>query len=1049
MPRSGSRRWAAKAKSDAQFAMKQPLASAHISSAALQKVKELKTTVVMPEGWQRDAYGYYLTIGELAQVLTETASSVARCELRPIESSDEAVPGGYRRSDDERVLRVWEAFQGARGGQSELVRRAALNLQIAGEVLLVGVPMKDQFGGDAGYEWNFLSCDEIRLESNGTVKRNYGYAGKPPVELPMDTYIARLWRSCPQYEERADCAVKHVLPICQEVILLTQVVDAIAKSRLSAGIIYVPDEMSFGPMDETEDDSDEIDEIDPFSQELMEQLTAPVEDRTSAASLVPLIMRGPAEYADKVKMIELARNLDHMYQDLRLEAIKRLATGLDVPVEIMFGKGGLNHWCFDTETKVLADDGWKGKDDLRVGDMVLTLNHDSGLSEWQPVLKVTAFEVGDLEMVSIEGDRHSSLTTPNHRWPVLKKVRENYSDPATGKKTSRVAGSERVWTTSEGLNSNDSIVVGAPSGDRPVEAKWSDEMVEVAAWLWTEGHIRVREGRPSPQMTIWQSHRVNQDNVARIRRALTGVFGPGLESLTDSNVGRPTGPRRDAAWSERVQPSRPDMTEFHLNASAADVMVGLFSDPSRKVLDLEFIHSLTCAQLELFIDASIRADGTILKTSGTMHITQSDAGRLAPLELAAILSGRSTHVYETKQNGTMLSISAKTTFGLNGKTTTQMPWSGTVWCPTTTNGTVCISRHGKVAFTGQTGYNIDSDFITKHIVPIGNMIAEFLTTAYLRPMLVTYEDMTEEEAHKFRLYFDPSKITSRSDAGQSALAAYDRRELSAVSFVRESGLSESDMPTRDERKERDLRSLMAAEPLSFGPQIMGMLYPELDGVIEVPMTPMDGTDNPAALPGPADGLPQRKNPTKPNSDPLIDNETGQGEPTPHDRVGPRLDEASLVRAIASLGDAALEEALEAAGSRIMGSMTGSLPVEGDRDRIRASLGRVHFSAMPSELSEMDKRAVGVNATFLSQMAQDPFSDAHRKVAGLLERHFVGGGLEEQRAKDAALHASAIYVNMLEAHLATALLRPPRPEANGLSVSDALVRQALLQAKTTI
>lgn len=45
----------------------------------------------------------------------------------------------------------------------------------------------------------------------------------------------------------------------------------------------------------------------------------------------------------------------------------------------------------DEETEVLTANVWKTVHDLRVGDEVLTLNHETGMSEWLPVLEVCVF----------------------------------------------------------------------------------------------------------------------------------------------------------------------------------------------------------------------------------------------------------------------------------------------------------------------------------------------------------------------------------------------------------------------------------------------------------------------------------------------------------------------------------------------------------------------------------------------------------------------------------------------------------------------------------
>ena len=49
---------------------------------------------------------------------------------------------------------------------------------------------------------------------------------------------------------------------------------------------------------------------------------------------------------------------------------------------------------------------------------MLTLNHETGMSEWQPVSAVSVFPRAVREMVPMQGNELSSLTTLNHRWPV-------------------------------------------------------------------------------------------------------------------------------------------------------------------------------------------------------------------------------------------------------------------------------------------------------------------------------------------------------------------------------------------------------------------------------------------------------------------------------------------------------------------------------------------------------------------------------------------------------------------------------------------------------
>jgi hypothetical protein len=328
---------------------------AKVSSAALRSVKDYDPANRKGHEWQRDAYTYNELVGEIGYLHNLTANAVAAAELRPVEIVKHEETGAPEVAEvsDPRVLRVLEAFTGPQGGQKELKRRAALHYQIAGESYLLGTPLRDEFDMTQGVSWEFLSTEEIRITKDGNrqvVKRNSsgvsdsGPSGGGDGFVPVDAYIARFWRPDPRYSLRADSPMKRVLPICRELVVLSEVVDAVAKSRLSAGLLFVPEELSFGPFDENEEESQDTDDLDRFIEALIDHMRAPVEDRTSAAGLVPLIVKGAAEFGKEIRLIDLARDLDETYQSLRVELLRRLANGLDAPPEVMTGKSSMNHW---------------------------------------------------------------------------------------------------------------------------------------------------------------------------------------------------------------------------------------------------------------------------------------------------------------------------------------------------------------------------------------------------------------------------------------------------------------------------------------------------------------------------------------------------------------------------------------------------------------------------------------------------------------------------------------------------------------------------------
>lgn len=221
---------------------------------------------------------------------------------------------------------------------------------------LLGTPLTDAAGNPTNtLVWEFLSVLEVDVKDGGgkdkpaRITRNPWGASKGKAPTNQEAYLARLHRSAADYSARAESPMQGVLAILRQIVLLTQVIDAIAQSRLTANMLYVPWEVSMGPFDESENPGGAggDDTLDEFEQELREHLTAPITDHSSESSLIPLLMRGPAlidghSTKDLIGIIDLARQLDDKFQGLRKEALDRLAAGLDLPPELMQGKGSLS-----------------------------------------------------------------------------------------------------------------------------------------------------------------------------------------------------------------------------------------------------------------------------------------------------------------------------------------------------------------------------------------------------------------------------------------------------------------------------------------------------------------------------------------------------------------------------------------------------------------------------------------------------------------------------------------------------------------------------------
>jgi replicative DNA helicase len=396
-------------------------------------------------------------------------------------------------------------------------------------------------------------------------------------------------------------------------------------------------------------------------------------------------------------------------------SLKRLAQRLKMPIvgttQALTGKMKGNEvtmhslgWCVDTKTEILTSTGWKTYETLEAGDLAFTLNHDSGRSEWQPVESVQVFAAEQRRMISMQsgsGAGHSSLTTPNHRWPV--EHRTNHSIKGV---VNRATG--RRWATTETLLDNDQLILCGPHGDIPDAAKYTDSFVELVAWYWTEGSLMNDYG----SVSIYQSFDINPGNSARIRSALLNEFG---DIRPTTGAGKRLGHLEPPAWREDERKGG----FFYLNVSAGRLLMDVVAG-YEKVVSWDFLRTLTQAQLELFIQVSLLGDRTSAKSLG-----QASKARAESFQFACILAGRATSMTETVHKG--YSSGPKwTTYVRNRERCAPVraaklqqafkietvQYDGVIWCPVTANQTWFARRCGSTYFTGNTSaWSQDADLI--------------------------------------------------------------------------------------------------------------------------------------------------------------------------------------------------------------------------------------------------------------------------------------------------------------------------------------------------
>lgn len=333
--------------------------------------------------------------------------------------------------------------------------------------------------------------------------------------------------------------------------------------------------------------------------------------------------------------------------------------------------------CVSLDTEIFTKRGWLKYSEVTTDDEAYVLGHVSGFGQWQRITDVHVLPAETRRMLEMSGSSHSSRSTAEHRWPVI-----------TRRRNGRPAG--RTFRTSTTLKSDDVVPVAARSRGA-AEASMPDELVELVAWFWTEGHIEGRRAGHAGVGTygnITQSHEVNADNCARIEHCLEKVFGPASESFP--RLGRKTD--GVARWRKASD----DRNNTYWLSSDAGWLL-LYHAPNL-VPSPEFLCALTPEQLDLFIETSLDADGH--RSASGASLGQKERSMAEAFGMACIMAGRPITYTTDPSRGHVVHIRSREVFKPSRNHPRWVDTNERVWCVTVPASTWLARRNGTVYFTG-------------------------------------------------------------------------------------------------------------------------------------------------------------------------------------------------------------------------------------------------------------------------------------------------------------------------------------------------------------
>jgi hypothetical protein len=193
--------------------------------------------------WQTAAWTGYNRVGEIHYGFGLLANLLSRVRIYAavVNESNEAPSDLSQLEDDERVSS--SLAEAATAAIAELtlkdfasfVRKFSLNMSVPGECYLVHMPPVE------GGEKSWIVCSKSELVIRSDSIQYLPLRGGQRRELPKDTYVARMWRQSPEYTMEADSSMIGVQDSVEELLLCQRLTRGAARSRMNAGVLFIPD----------------------------------------------------------------------------------------------------------------------------------------------------------------------------------------------------------------------------------------------------------------------------------------------------------------------------------------------------------------------------------------------------------------------------------------------------------------------------------------------------------------------------------------------------------------------------------------------------------------------------------------------------------------------------------------------------------------------------------------------------------------------------------------------------------------------------------------
>jgi len=325
-----------------------------------------------------------------------------------------------------------------------------------------------------------------------------------------------------------------------------------------------------------------------------------------------------------------------------------------------------NHDCFDTETEVFTNHGWRTYTTLKSTDLVIGLNEE-GTSEWQPILDVIIQKSKTL--FEYENKKLSMCITDKHRILHQSKSGYTYSNLLEYKQE---ASRWSIPLTSNGVNKFD---------DYPI----SDAELRLLAWSITDGSI------DDSSLTVYQS---KVFNVIEIEQLLNGLDIEYKKRRRDRDITHISG--------KKLKTKPLTAFEFYIDTEFSKEFIKLYSLNKHKLP--KWLYTMSDRQFKIFFTIVMKADGTWYKDRNTdLGILYGTKEFLSEIQALCSIYGVASNFTTDNRGKYRLNINYNSTAKLRGKFK-KLVGNFTVWDLTVPLTNFLVRRHGKSYYTGNSWF---------------------------------------------------------------------------------------------------------------------------------------------------------------------------------------------------------------------------------------------------------------------------------------------------------------------------------------------------------